>query len=116
MRTIDEHATATAIITLMRGVVYREKDEHVWAALELYRAAVSDHFAEIGIDVIIDALEGYAYLSTKKEVDGEEPLPRLIRRRTLTYHASLLAVLLRSASPSSRRAGARGGSYSPRKR
>lgn len=95
MRTIDEHATATAIITLMRGVVYREKDEHVWVALERYRAAVSDHFAEIGIDVIIDALEGYAYLSTKKEVDGEEPLPRLIRRRTLTYHASLLAVLLR---------------------
>ena len=66
MRTIDEHATATAIITLMRGVVYREKDEHVWAALERYRSAVSDHFAEIGIDVIIDALEGYAYLSTKK--------------------------------------------------
>lgn len=95
MRTIDEHATATAIITLMRGVVYREKDEHAWAALERYRAAVTDHFAEIGIDVIVDALEGYAYLSTRKEVDGEEPLPRLIRRRTLTYHASLLAVLLR---------------------
>lgn len=95
MRTIDEHATATAIITLMRGVVYREKDEHAWAALERYRAAVSDHFADIGIDVIVDALEGYAYLSAKKEVDGEEPLPRLIRRRTLTYHSSLLAVLLR---------------------
>lgn len=95
MKTTDEHATATAIISLMRGVVYREKDEHAWAAIERYRAAVSDHFAEIGIDVVVDTLEGYAYLSTKNEAEGEEPLPRLIRRRSLTYHASLLAVLLR---------------------
>lgn len=95
MKTTDEHATATAIISLMRGVVYREKDEHAWTALERYRAAVSDHFAEIGINVVIDTLEGYAYLRTRNVTEGEEPLPRLIRRRSLTYHASLLAVLLR---------------------
>lgn len=95
MRTADEHATATAIITLMRGVVYSERDDHTWAALERHRAAVSDHFADIGVDVIVDSLEGYAYLRTMEPDADEEPLPRLIHRRSLPYQASLLAVLLR---------------------
>ncbi|MGO1507954.1 MAG: DUF4194 domain-containing protein [Microbacteriaceae bacterium] len=95
MRTPEEHATATAVIALMRGVVYRERDESVWAALERHGAAVRDHFSDIAVDVIVDDVEGFAYLRTREDAEGEEPLPRLIRRRTLTYQASLLAVLLR---------------------
>ncbi|MCK3770674.1 DUF4194 domain-containing protein [Microbacterium aerolatum] len=95
MRTPEEHATAAAVIALMRGVVYRERDETTWAALERHGAAVRDHFSDIAVDVIVDDVEGFAYLRTREDAEGEEPLPRLIRRRTLTYQASLLAVLLR---------------------
>lgn len=95
MRTVEEHAAATAIIRLMHGVVYRESDEDTWIVLNRQGSAVRDHFATIGIDVITDDAEGYAYLRTKAPNDGEEPLPRLVKRRSLTYHLSLLLVLLR---------------------
>lgn len=95
MRSPEEHATASTIIALMRGVVYRESAEDVWATLERRGAAVRDHFAEIGVDVVVDDTEGYAYLRSQELGEDEEPLPRLVRRRTLTYHVSLLLVLLR---------------------
>ncbi|MDX2375214.1 DUF4194 domain-containing protein [Microbacterium sp. LRZ72] len=97
MRSPEEHAVATAIITLMREVVYREVGAHesIWATLERHHGAVVDHFGSIGIDVVVDEIEGYAYLRTRDEEDGEDALPRLVRRRSLTYNVSLLLVLLR---------------------
>ena len=91
----DEHQVASAIIRLMQGVIYRESDEDSWLTLERSGAGVRDHFATIGVDVVVDADEGYAFLRTRPEVEGEEALPRLVRRRTLTYSVSLLLVLLR---------------------
>lgn len=91
----DEHAIASAIIRLMQGVVYRESDEGTWITVERSGAAVRDHFATIGVDVVVDEEEGYAYLRSRPEIQGEEALPRLVRRRALTYPVSLLLVLLR---------------------
>lgn len=91
----NEHAVASAIIRLMQGVVYRESDEDTWLTLERLGAGVRDHFAAIGIDVVVDDAEGYAYLRSRPEGDGDEALPRLVRRRALTYNVSLLLVLLR---------------------
>jgi hypothetical protein len=91
----DEHAVSTAIIRLMQGVVYRESDEDTWLTLERSGAGVRDHFATIGVDVAVDSDEGYAFLRSRPEVEGEDLLPRLVRRRTLTYSVSLLLVLLR---------------------
>lgn len=91
----DSHATASAVIRLMQGVVYRETDEPTWLTLERAGAGVRDHFATIGVDVVVDTDEGYAYLRSRPEVEGEEALPRLVRRRSLTYPVSLLLVLLR---------------------
>lgn len=95
MRTPEEHATASAIISLMRGVVYRESAEDVWATLDRRGAPVRDHFATVGVDVVVDDAEGYAYLRVQEPDEGEDPLPRLVKRRTLTYNLSLLLVLLR---------------------
>lgn len=95
MRSPDEQAVAGAIIALVRGVVYRESAQDVWPTLEHRGAAVRDHFETIGVEVVVDDTEGYAYLRSQEPGDGEEPLPRLIKRRRLTYHVSLLLVLLR---------------------
>lgn len=95
MRTPQEQAVASAIIRLMRGVVYREADEDGWTLLERHTAPVRDHFDAIGVQVVVDDIEGYAYLRNADEDDTEEPLPRLVRRRSLTYNVSLLLVLLR---------------------
>ncbi|MGU3499451.1 DUF4194 domain-containing protein [Mycobacterium sp. C31M] len=91
----NDHAVAAAIIRLMQGVVYRTTDEDTWATLERLGAGVRDHFATIGVDVVIDDVEGYAYLRSRPEEEGAEALPRLVRRRALTYNVSLLLVLLR---------------------
>ncbi|MEB3062156.1 MULTISPECIES: DUF4194 domain-containing protein [Mycolicibacter] len=91
----NEHAVASAIIRLMQGVVYRESDEDTWVTLERLGAGVRDHFATIGVDVVIDDAEGYAYLRSRSQDDGDDVLPRLVRRRALTYNVSLLLVLLR---------------------
>ena len=95
MRTAVEHAVASAIIRLMRGAVYRETDEDTWTALDRQGAAVRDHFAAIGVEVIVDDTEGYAYLRSEEDDDDDVPLPRLVKRRSLTYNVSLLLVLLR---------------------
>lgn len=91
----NEHAVASAIIRLMQGVVYREADEDTWLTLDRSGAGVRDHFATIGIDVVVDDTEGYAYLRSRPAEEGDEELPRLVRRRALTYNVSLLLVLLR---------------------
>ncbi|MCG7610741.1 MULTISPECIES: DUF4194 domain-containing protein [Mycobacterium] len=91
----SERAVAAAIIRLMQGVVYRASDEDSWLTLERAGAGVRDHFATIGVDVVVDDAEGYAYLRSRPEEEGEEALPRLVRRRALTYNVSLLLVLLR---------------------
>ncbi len=91
----NDHAVASAIIRLMQGVVYRESDEDTWITLERLGGGVRDHFSTIGIDVVIDDAEGYAYLRSRPTQDGDEALPRLVRRRALTYNVSLLLVLLR---------------------
>lgn len=95
MTTPEEHATGTAIIRLMQGVIYRESDEDTWISLDRRGAAIRDHFAAISVDVIVDEVEGYAFLRTKLESDDNLVLPRLVRRRRLTYNVSLLLVLLR---------------------
>ena len=91
----NEYAVASAIIRLMQGVVYRDSDEATWLTLERLGAGVRDHFATIGVDVVVDDAEGYAYLRSRPDEDGDEVLPRLVRRRALTYNVSLLLVLLR---------------------
>ena len=79
----------------MRGVVYRESDENSWSTLGRHGATVRDHFSILGVDVVVDDNEGYAYLRSHEEDPYDEPLPRLVRRRSLTYNVSLLLVLLR---------------------
>lgn len=108
MRTPEEHTVASAIIHLMQGVVYREQDEQTWTTLGRHAPAVRDHFAAIGVDLVIDETEGYAYLQTHPEADGEQPLPRLVKRRALTYNVSLLLVLLRKRLVEFETAGSEG--------
>lgn len=92
MRSDQETATSVAVIMLMRGVVYRETHETVWQTLLRHGAPVRDHFDTIGVDVVVDETEGYAYLKARDDEDG---LPRLVNRRSLSYPVSLLLVLLR---------------------
>lgn len=91
----DQRAVPRAIIKLMSGVVYRESDADTWQTLQRSLGPIRDHFATIGVDVVLDAAEGYAYLVSLPDPDDAEPLPRLMHRRQLSYPLSILLVLLR---------------------
>ena len=87
------------IIPLLKGVLYRRADENRWLTLLRRENALRDYVRELGVDVIIDEAEGYAFLRTPPVDDGEagpdDALPRLMSRRRLSYGVSLLLALLR---------------------
>lgn len=84
------------VTQLLKGVVYRDTHELAWRHLLQLRAQVRDHFAVIGLIAEIDEAEGYAYLRSRPDdPDEETPIPRLIARRQLSLHVSVLLALLR---------------------
>jgi len=86
-----------AVTQLMKGVVYRETHDRAWRSLTQMQPQVRDHVAVLGLQVVIDEAEGYAFCRQRPDGDDDNsaPLPRLIPRRTLSFHVSLLLALLR---------------------
>ncbi|WP_240778053.1 DUF4194 domain-containing protein [Nonomuraea basaltis] len=84
-----------AVTQVMKGVVYRDTHEKAWRHLLDMQAQVRDHVAVLGLLLVIDEAEGYAFLRSRPEQEGEEGPPRLIPRRSLSFHVSLLLALLR---------------------
>lgn len=84
-------------ISLLKGVIYREGDERLWMPLLNLQARVRDYVGVLGLELILDEAEGYAFLRAKVEAEAEdtEKLPRLIARRPLAFPVSLLLALLR---------------------
>ena len=83
------------VIHLMKGVVYRDAHETIWQDLVLLESQVSDYVRVMGLDLVMDEAEGYAYLHQRESENDAEKLPRLMQRRPLSYPVSLLCVLLR---------------------
>ena len=89
---------STLAITLLKGVIYREGDEQLWGSLLNLQARVRDYVAVLGLDLVLDEAEGYAFLRSRPDPADEEGtprFPRLIARRPLAFPVSLLLALLR---------------------
>ena len=85
-----------AVTQVMKGVVYRDTHERVWRQLVTLQAQARDFVGVIGLTVVVDEAEGYAYLQSKPDLDDDPArVPRLIPRRSLSFHVSLLLALLR---------------------
>ena len=86
----------TAIILLLKGLFYKQDNEKAWLEMvEKSYGSIKDYFEVIGLELLIDEEEGYAYLKNREAEEGEEALPKMIRSRELSYKVSLLIVLLR---------------------
>lgn len=86
---------STVLVTLMRGVTYRDANPEVWQSLLALSARVREYVVVLGLDLVLDEAEGYAYLRQRPTAEGEPELPRLVLRRQLGFQVSLLIVLLR---------------------
>jgi hypothetical protein len=86
---------------LATGPIY-DRDGIYWATLKAELARVRAHFADMGLDVILDEPAGYAYLRQQPAEAGDDwneskfdPIPVVLRRRMLSYLQTILLVLLR---------------------
>lgn len=84
-----------ALVALLKGVVYQDADEALWHSVLERRSAVTDYVSVIGLELIVDEAEGYAFLRQRIAEGDEVELPRLVARRQLGYSVSLLLALLR---------------------
>lgn len=92
---------SSLVIPLLKGVIYRDetgaRNAGLWSGLLALQARVRDYVAVLGLELVLDEAEGYAFLRAR---DPEEdvttiPLPRLVARRQLSFPVSLLLALLR---------------------
>lgn len=91
------HQLSSVVVPLLRGVLYREDDPGLWSSLLTLQAGVRDFVAVLGLELMLDESEGYAFLRARQddEADGVAEIPRLVARRQLSYPVSLLLALLR---------------------
>jgi hypothetical protein len=96
---------STLVISLLKGVIYQDHNSVGWNHLLILQAAVRDYVSVLGLELILDEAEGYAFLRSKSsgaaDADDNEQtaplqnIPRLIARRPLSFPVSLLLALLR---------------------
>ena len=108
---MDEQSTTTAsteapalgtlVVALLKGVLYQDADGKRWADLLMLQNRVRDYVTVMGLELVLDEAEGYAFLKAR-EIDEASPadtakadVPRLVARRQLSFPVSLLLALLR---------------------
>lgn len=91
------HELSAVVVTLLKGVLYQEENTPLWNDILNLQAGVRDYVAVLGLELVLDEAEGYAFLRSRPAA-GEEsgtPMPRLVARRQLSYPVSLMLALLR---------------------
>jgi hypothetical protein len=88
-------ALSVVVVALMKGIADRESDPVLWQSLIGIQARVRDYVACLGLDLVLDEAEGFAYLRQRPAEEGATELPRLVPRRQLGYQVSLMLALLR---------------------
>lgn len=91
------------LVILLKGVLYQDSDARRWTHLLTLQNRVRDYVSVLGLELIMDEAEGYAFLRSRQDDAGEDEaatvksddIPRLISRRQLSFPVSLLLALLR---------------------
>ena len=83
------------LIALMKGITSSDDDPAFWQALLELQARVREYVSVLGLELILDEAEGYAYLKQRAAAEGEPELAKLVARRQLGYPVSLMLALLR---------------------
>lgn len=88
---------SSVVVPLLKGVLYQEDNPGLWGALLNLQASVRDYVAVLGLELLLDEAEGYAFLRSRQDEDEDSlaTIPRLVARRQLSYPVSLMLALLR---------------------
>ncbi len=93
------------IVTLLKGVIYRDNDPGLWSGLLKWQSKVREYVSVIGLELTLDEAEGYSFLRSPAaqaeqtdqvdKADKDLQMPRLVARRPLSFPVSLMLALLR---------------------
>lgn len=91
------HELSSVVVPMLKGVIYQEANPGLWGSLLNLQASVRDYVAVLGLELMLDEAEGYAFLRSRQDgnEDDATAIPRLVVRRQLSYPVSLLLALLR---------------------
>lgn len=93
----SKHSLSSVVVPLLKGVLYQENAPDQWNSLLALQSQTRDYLSVLGLDLILNESEGYAFLRSKpdNELDESKKIPRLVTRRPLSFPVSLLLALLR---------------------
>ena len=60
------------MVHLLKGVLYRDDDERLWASLLRLQARVREQAAVLLLDLVLDEAEGHAFLKSRPDPDESE--------------------------------------------
>ena len=91
------HELSSVVVPLLKGVLYQEENPGLWSLLLQLQTHLRDYVGVLGLELLLDEAEGYAFLRSRQEdnEDEQSAIPRLVARRQLSYPVSLLLALLR---------------------
>lgn len=95
----DFDESSIAAVHLLQGVVH-DDENRIWGLVLNHQTRLDSFFSRIGLRLVIDEAEGFAFLRQLEEselehVRGYDQLPKLFRKKRLGYDATLACVLLR---------------------
>lgn len=85
--------SAPVKITLLRGPVY--SDDPSWEPMIKHRPDLVRFFAEIGIRLVVDTTDGFAYLDQASDEEPGGDWPKLLYRDRFTYDMTCVMLVLR---------------------
>ena len=97
------------VVPLLKGVLYMADNPAQWNALLDLQFRVRDYVAVLGLELMLDEAEGYAYLrSIPEDEDPDSPKrPRLVARRQLSLSGQPAVGPVAQEAGGVRRAGRR---------
>ena len=90
-------ALPSLLVSLLKGVLYRDDAADLWNNLLHLQTRVREHAGVLGLELTLDDAEGYAFLRSRPGAEDESGArtPRLMARRPLSFPVSLMLALLR---------------------
>ncbi|WP_202302150.1 DUF4194 domain-containing protein [Dryocola clanedunensis] len=88
-------AQSKILIRLLKGPLYRARNRELWDILLRDQQGIRNYFQPLGLGLVLDDAEGFAFLIQHVMENEDDDFPRLIPKRNLTYSQSLLLVSLR---------------------
>lgn len=91
----NEQQYSIALVSLFKGIISQHKQPKIWNTILVERLQIESYVSKLGLTLIVQTQDGYAYLKQRVYENEEIEIPRLVARRQLGFQTSLLLVVLR---------------------